>query len=286
MSGVLVTGGTGKTGRALVTALRAEGVPTRVASRHPGQGLGDRDDAVVFDWDDPSTHRAALAGTDRVYLVAPPSEVDPWPRVAPFLDEADRQGVRQVVLLGSAIEFPGAPGMLELADRVRERPGGVVLLPSAFMQNFLHPHPMATRIRADAEILTSAGDGRVGWIDADDIAAVAAALLSDPEPDHHDEYLLTGPRALGYRDAAAIITAETGRAIRVLDVGVEEVAASNRAAGMPLAFAESLAAVEIGIRAHREDRISTSVLDLTGRAPRDFADFVRRHASEWATRAT
>ncbi|ANY10367.1 NAD(P)H-binding protein [Pseudonocardia sp. HH130630-07] len=284
MTGVLVTGGTGKTGRVLAATLRAGGVPVRVASRHPdpGAGGGADADAVVFDWDDPATHRAALAGTDRVYLVAPPLEVDPLVRVAPFLDEADRQGVRKVVFLGSAIEFPGAPGMLELADRVRNRPGGVVLLPSAFMQNFLRPHPMAVRIRADGEIRTAAGTGGVGWIDAADIAASAAALLSDPAPDPHDEYLLTGPRALSYHDAAAIVTAGTGRPVRVVDVEVAEVAAANRAAGLPPAFAESLAAVEIGIRAHGDERISTSVLELTGRAPRSFEDFVRRHADEWA----
>lgn len=278
MSGVLVTGGTGKTGRALVEILRGQGVPVRVAGRAPSPGDAD---AVRFDWTDVTTHEPALRGMDRVYLVAPPVAVDPVPLVAPFLDATERLGVRRVVLLGSAIEFPGAPGMLELAARVRGRPGGVVLRPSGFMQNFLRPHPVAVGIREHGEIRTASGAGRLGWIDARDIAAAAAAVLGDAGGDPGDDYLLTGPRALSYADAAGIIAARTGRPIRVLDVAEEELVASYRAAGLPIEFAESLAAVDAGLRSGRDERISTSVLDLTGRPPSSFDDFVRRHVAEW-----
>jgi uncharacterized protein YbjT (DUF2867 family) len=53
--------------------------------------------------------------------------------------------------------------------------------------------------------------------------ATASAFLTDLDGHSHDhrDYLLTGPKALGYRDAAAIITAHTGRPIRVEPVGVD-----------------------------------------------------------------
>ncbi|TQJ02709.1 NAD(P)H-binding protein [Amycolatopsis cihanbeyliensis] len=279
MTGVLVTGGTGKTGGALVELLRGNGVPVRVASRNPPAGDPD---AVRFDWHDPATHPAVLRGVDRVFLVPPPLSVDPMPLVGPFLAEAQRLGVRRVVLLGSAIVLPNAPGALELAAQVRAQPGWVVLCPSGFMQNFLSPHPVGERIRRHGEIRTAAGDGRLGWIDARDIAAAASALLTAPgiEPDQRD-YLLTGPQALSYPDAAAIITARTGRPVRVVPIGVDEQAAGYRAAGMPAEFAAALAAVEDGIRAGRDDQVSTAVLDLTGRPPRGFAEFVQEHATEW-----
>jgi uncharacterized protein YbjT (DUF2867 family) len=276
MTGVLVTGGTGKTGSALVKILRSNGVPVRVASRHPSAGDPD---AVRFDWNDPATHPAALRGMDRVFLVPPVNTVDPMPLVGPFLAEAQRLGVRRVALLGSVIVLPNAPSALEMAAQVRARPGWVVLRASGFMQNFLSPHPVGERIRRHGEIRTAAGDGRVGWIDARDIAAVAAALLTDPdvEPTDQRDYLLTGPKALSYQDAAAIITARTGRPVRVVTIGTDEQAASYRAAGIPAEFAAAIAAVEDGIRAGREDRVSTAVLDLTGRPPRTFAEFVQ----EW-----
>ncbi|GAA0937892.1 NAD(P)H-binding protein [Pseudonocardia zijingensis] len=280
MTGVLVTGGTGKTGTVLVELLRGSGVPVRVATRHPSAGDPD---AIRFDWDDPATHTAALRGADRVYLVPPPHAVDPLPLVGPFLAEAHRLGVRRVVLLGSAIELPDAPGPLELAAHVRARPGWVVLRASGFMQNFLSPHPVGDRIRRHGEIRTAGGTGRVGWIDARDIAAAAAALLTDPDGHRRNQrdYLLTGPKALSYEDAAAILTTETGRPVRVEHVGVDDMARTYRATGMPAALADALAAVDAGLAAGREDRVSTAVLDLTGRPPRTFAEFVREHAAEW-----
>jgi len=278
MTGVLVTGGTGKTGAALVEILRGRGVPVRVGSRSPS---AQNPDAVPFDWDDTTTYPAALRGVDRVYVVPPPSALDPLPVLEPFLAEARRVGVRRVVLLGSAIVFPDAPGLLELAARVRQQPGWVVLRPSGFMQNFLRPHPLGDGIRQHGEIRTSAGDGRVGWIDAQDIAEAAAALLSAPDLEADDDYQLTGPKALSYPEAASVITAETGRPVRVHHLNVDDMAARYRAAGMPASFAASLAAVEIGMKAGENAQISTSVLDLTGRPPRTFDEFVRQHAHEW-----
>jgi uncharacterized protein YbjT (DUF2867 family) len=276
---VLVTGGTGKTGTALVELLRADDVPVRVASRNPV--IGDPS-SIRFDWHDPATHAPALRGVDSVFLVAPVNSVDPMPLVAPFLAEAKRLGVARVVLLGSAIVLPNAPSALEMADLVRAQPGWVVLRASAFMQNFLSPHPVGERIRRRGEIRTAAGDGRVGWIDAHDIAAAAFALLRPgAERAGQSDYLLTGPKALSYRDAAAIITARTGREVRLVEIGTDEQVAHYRASGVSEEFAASIAAVEDGIREGREDQVSTAVLDLTGRPPRSFEAFADVHAAAW-----
>ncbi|SFK79782.1 Uncharacterized conserved protein YbjT, contains NAD(P)-binding and DUF2867 domains [Amycolatopsis sacchari] len=277
MSAVLVTGGTGKTGSALVRLLRERGVMARVACRKPPAGDPD---AVAFDWTDPATHARALEGVDRVFLVPPVNSVDPVPVVAPFLAEAERRGVRRVVLLGTAIVLPNSQ---ELAAEVRARPGWVVLRPSGFMQNFLSPHPLGERIRRDGEIRTSAGEGRIGWIDARDIASTAAVLLScsDIDPAEPRDHLLTGPKALSYPDAAAIISAHTGRPVRVVHADSRELSAHYQAAGVPAAFAEALVAVEARVRAGREDQVTTTVLDLTGHAPRSFAEFAQEHAGAW-----
>ncbi len=278
MSAVLVIGATGKTGSALLDLLRARAEPVRAASRAP-KGA----DTVRFDWDDITTHGPALDGVDRVYLVPPPSAVDPVPVVEPFLAEARRCGIRRLVMLGSAIEFPHAPGRLELAARVRAEPGWLVLSPSGFMQNFLRPHPVGTAIRDHGEIANSAGSGRMAWIDARDVAASAAAALTQPLLDEQlpNDYVLTGPRALNSTDAATIIATQTGRSVHVRDLTVDQLTARYRAAGLPAEFAGSLAAIGDDVRAGRYDEVTTSVLDLAGRPPRTFEDFVREHAAEW-----
>ncbi|MFD8283028.1 NAD(P)H-binding protein [Streptomyces malaysiensis] len=278
MSGVLVTGGTGKTGKTLVRELREAGVRARAASRNPAAADPD---AIRFDWSDPATFGPALDGMDRVFLLPPVESVDPLPLVEPFLRQARRAGVRRLVMLGSAIVLPNAPSAVEMAARVRARPGGVVLRASGFMQNFLRPHPLAEHIHRHGVIRTAAGDGEVGWVDARDIAASAAALLADPGADARSDYLVTGPHGMSYPQAARIITARTGRQVRVERMTEQEQAAAYRASGMPAEFAAALAAVERGIKEGREDQVSTAVLELTGRPPRAFADFVSEHADEW-----
>ncbi|MFJ5841301.1 NAD(P)H-binding protein [Streptomyces shenzhenensis] len=278
MSGVLVTGGTGKTGKTLVRELRDAGVRVRVASRDPAAADPD---AIRFDWTDPTTCAPALDGTDRVFLLPPVESVDPLPLVEPFLHRAQRAGVRRLVMLGSAIALPNAPSALEMSAQVQAQPGGVVLRASGFMQNFLRPHPLAERIHRLGEIRTAAGDGRLGWVDARDIAACAAALPADQGADARSDYLITGPCGMSYPQAAQIITAQTGRQVRVERTTEEEQAAAYRASGMPADFAAALAAVERGISEGHEDRVSTAVLELTGRPPRAFAAFVSDHAYEW-----
>ncbi|PNG95937.1 MULTISPECIES: NAD(P)H-binding protein [Streptomyces] len=278
MSGVLVTGGTGKTGKTLVRELREAGVRARAASRNAAAADPD---AIRFDWSDPATFGPALDGMDRVFLLPPVESVDPLPLVEPFLRQARRAGVRRLVMLGSAIVLPNAPSAVEMAARVRARPGGVVLRASGFMQNFLRPHPLAEHIHRHGVIRTAAGDGEVGWVDARDIAASAAALLADPGADARSDYLVTGPHGMSYPQAARIITARTGRQVRVERMTEQEQAAAYRASGMPAEFAAALAAVERGIKEGREDQVSTAVLELTGRPPRAFADFVSEHADEW-----
>jgi len=157
----------------------------------------------------------------------------------------------------------------------------VVLRASGFMQNFLPPHPVGAGIRLRGEIRTAAGDGRVGWIDVQDVAESAAALLSDADFDAAGDYQLTGPGALSYPEAASIIAAESGRPVRVRHLEADDLAAGHRAAGLPPSFAASLAAAENGTKAGDDAQITTAVFDLTGRAPRSFDEFVRRHKSEW-----
>lgn len=278
MSGVLVTGGTGTTGRTLVQVLRAAGVQTRAASRNPAAADPD---AVRFDWNDPTTHGPALDGMDRVFLLPPVESVDPLQSVGPFLRRAQRAGVRRLVMLGSALVLPNAPSAVEMAAQVRAQPGGVVLRSSGFMQNFLRPHPLAEHVHRHGEIRTAAGDGKLGWVDARDLAASAAALLADPGVDARSDYLITGPHGMSYPQAAEIILAQTGRQVRVKRITEKEQAAAYHASGMPTDFAAALAAVERGIKEGREEQVSTAVLELTGRPPRAFSEFVSDHAHEW-----
>ncbi|MGP3934382.1 NAD(P)H-binding protein [Nonomuraea sp. KM88] len=277
---VLVIGGTGTTGRRVAAGLGEQGADVRVATRSPAAA-----DHVRFDWNDPDTHRPAVAGVDGIYLIAPAGSLDPAPLVRSFLAGAVDAGVRRAVLLSSSALPEDAPGVGALPRVVRATvPEWAILRPSWFMQNFTGDHPVAQGIRTDGEIVTATGDGRVGFVDAADIAAVAVRALLDAAP-HDTDHLITGPQALSYADAAAVITDVTGLPVRHGPVEAAEMAERFAATGLPRAYAGMLAALDEDIRHGAEDRVTSTVPDVTGRRARSFAEFVTEHQAAFTARA-
>lgn len=276
---VLVTGGTGTTGSRVRAGLERLGHEARCASRHPpaGHAAGH----VVFDWADPVTHAPALDGADAVYLVPPVLVADPAPMMLPFIESALGAGVRRFVLLSASVIPEDTPGVGTVHRALRERaPEWAVLQPSWFMQNFTGAHFFADSIRREGVVATATGDGRVGFVDADDIAAVAVRALVDEQP-HDVAHVITGPQALSYDDVAVIVSEAAGRPIRHLHVTPEEARDRMVAGGMPAEFAAILAMLEGLIRDGAEDRVTDTVARVTGRAPRSLRAHVEQHAGGW-----
>ncbi|MEV5350607.1 NAD(P)H-binding protein [Streptomyces achromogenes] len=270
---ILVIGATGTTGGRTAAQLTAAGHRVRAASRRATPVPGAQ--PVRFDWYDPDTFGGALDGADRVYLVPPLGDPDPAAVMLPFLRQARAAGVRRAVLLGSSAIPADGPGvgavhraLPELFDQ------WAVLRPSWFMQNFTGTHMHARSIREHGVILTAAGSGRVGFVDADDIAAVAVHALTDDRAPGTD-LVLTGPQALGYDDIAAIVTEVTGRPVTHQPLTYERM--RDRLAGqLPLEFAEMLAGMDRAIAEGAEDRTTDTVQRLTGRPPHSFREVAER----------
>ncbi|MGW5863053.1 NmrA family NAD(P)-binding protein [Streptomyces sp. NPDC055239] len=275
----LITGGTGTTGRRVATALADHGMSVGAGSRTPTPGTHQ----TRFDWADPTTHGHALTDTDGVYLVPPIGDAEPARLMLPFLERALDAGVRRFVLLSSSALTEGGPGAGEIHGALRQlAPEWAVLRPSWFMQNFVTPgHPHIENIRAADEIVTATGQGRVAFVDADDIAAVAVRALTDERP-HNAAHLITGPQALSYADIAEAVSKVSGREIRHRSVPVADLHERFVAAGIPEAFARALAAMDDDIAHGSEDRVDPTVERVTGRPARSFADFAAEHAAEWS----
>jgi uncharacterized protein YbjT (DUF2867 family) len=252
--------------------LRERGVSARIASRSAQAG-----DHVRFDWERTDTHDQALRDIDAVYLVAPALAGDPADVMVPFIERAIARGAQRMVLLSSSAIDEGSQGLAAVHVALRARaPAWTVLRPSWFMQNFIAPqHHLAQAIARDGVMVTATGRGRVGFIDAADIAAVAVATLLEPA---NAAPVLTGPEALSYDDVAAILSETSGRPIVHRAVSTDEARASMVAAGIPDAYAGFLAALEASIAAGTEDRTTDAVLRITGRPPRSFRAFVHARA--------
>ncbi|QVQ52804.1 NmrA family NAD(P)-binding protein [Spiractinospora alimapuensis] len=263
----LVIGATGTTGRRTAAQLTAMGHRVKAASRRatPIDGA----EPAPFDWYDPATHPAALDGVDRAYLIPPVGDSDPTVTMLPFLHQARSAGVRRAVLLSSSAIPEGGPAVGKVHQALPDLfEQWAVLRPSWFMQNFTGTHAHAQSIRDEGIIWTATDDGRVGFVDAEDIAAVAVRALIDERAPNTD-LVLTGPEALSHDDIAALITEIIGRTVVHRRLSLEGMR-DRLAAQVPVEFAAMLAGLDRAIAEGVEDRVTDTVQRLTGRPPRAF----------------
>ena len=261
----LVLGGTGKTGARVASRLTRLGLSVRTAARHGGD--------VRFDWDDPATHRNAVEGADRVYLIAPVMRTRFAPQVSAFLDLAEAVGVRHVTYLSAyGIEFAPTEVALravELDLMSRSTLTHSIVRPAWFMQNFSETFLMPV----GGAIVVPTGNGGEAFVDAEDIAAVVAATLADPEGHAGAEYAPTGPDVLTVSEAADIIGSVTGRPVRHVDINRLPWLDSVIATGVPAEYGEMLQMLTETIASGRGSRPNGDVEKVTGAPPRNFTDF-------------
>ncbi|MBM7117246.1 SDR family oxidoreductase [Archangium primigenium] len=276
---ILVTGATGNTGRVIVTRLLERGMTVRTANRS-GPSPDSATEHVRFDWADASSHEAALEGVDRMYLIAPAGVEDPSGPMLSFLDKALARGVRRVVLLSASAVPESNAGLGAVHRALRERaPEWTVLQPSWFMQNFFDArHFHGGSLQREGVLRTVTGEGRVGFVDARDIAEVAARALAD-ETAHDTAHVITGPEALRYDDVAAVLSRVAGRPIRHEPVDADTAQRYMVASGIPERYARFLVQLDEAIAQGAEARVTPTVERVTGRAPRSFEALAREHAA-------
>jgi len=262
----LVVGGTGKTGRRVAARLAARGLPVRIGSRSA---------EPPFDWEDEATWAPALRGSRAAYVTFYPDLAVPGAveAVQRFVEIALEQGVNRLVLLSGRGE-PEA----ERAEQVLQASGAewTILRSSWFAQNFSENYLLEPILAGDVAL--PAGDVPEPFVDADDIADVAVAALT--EDGHAGKlYELTGTRLLTFSEAISEIAAATGREIRFTPVTVDEYAAMLGAAGVPVEFIELLTYLFTEVLDGRNTSLAGGVQQALGRPPRDFADYARETAA-------
>jgi uncharacterized protein YbjT (DUF2867 family) len=269
---VLVTGGTGKSGRRVARRLTAAGRAVRIAARAGPQ---------PFDWLNADTWAAALDGVSAIYLVPPPGAGDVLAAMIALAQAALARGVRRLVLLSGSPVAEGGPGAGQTHLWLRENAADwAVLRPSWFMQNFSEGQHLAT-IQGQGVIYSATQDGRVPFISADDIAAAAVAALTAPAPLNRD-FILTGPEPISYDTVARLIGEAAGRPVAHRRISAEELAAWYRSIDRPALLAQMLGMMDVMIAGGAEDRVTGGVLELTGRPPTDFGAFARANGALWA----
>ncbi|MDT7726066.1 MAG: hypothetical protein QOI21_2642 [Actinomycetota bacterium] len=259
-SPVLILGGTGKIGGRVARQLAARTVPVRIGSRS-GQ--------PSFDWENRSTWAPALRNVKAAYVsfypdLAVPGAAD---TVGAFAALAVEHGVERLVLLSGRGEEEAQKSEQALRDAGAD---WTILRASWFAQNFSESF-LLDGVLAGVVTLP-VGEVREPFVDADDIADVAVAALT--ESGHAGElYELTGPRLLTFADATSEIAAASARDVAYHQVTIEEYAATLLQYEMPADAVELFTYLFTEVLDGRNSSLTNGVQRALGRPPRDFRDY-------------
>lgn len=231
------------------------------------------------DVSDQSLLEATLAGTDRLFLLTGnrpgfgQTQID-------VIQAAEKLGIKHVVKLSALGATPRTKSPLAhehwMAEQALEATSmtWTILRPHAFMQNWLGE--MAETVKSEGGIYAAIGDGKVPFIDARDIAAVAAEALLYPDKHQGKRYVLTGGTAVGYAELADALSDAVGKEVKYHSLSMEKMRERMEKQGLSSKMIDSYLALAAyqkagGATAH----VSDDVHEVLGRNPRSVSDFAR-----------
>ena len=285
---ILVLGATGTVGSMVVDELASEGAAVRAASRRGAGGqpkaasAGQRGgeggvEWVRFDYEEPGSFEGAVAGVESVFMVVRPGDDRPQDTAVPLLDAALKAGVKKVVLLsamGAELRPDFGLRVVELAIEARGF-RFVHLRPNWFMQLFTSG-PFHADLMATSSLHLPAADAAISYIDARDIAQVAARVLMETEFEGRG-YTLTGPEALRHEDMVSVLARAVGRSLRYVPLTEEQARAGLAAAGFPANRVERLIGFYRLVRQGLCAPVSDATERILGRPARGWLGFVEEN---------
>ncbi len=272
----------GKVGSEAVCLLRQQDVPVRVLVRDPARAKALADagaEIAAGDLAEPASINEAMTGVTTVVLVSPGVAAQELNVVR----SAARAGAGHIVKATSkaSADSPIArrrwQAEIEAGLAASDLPH-TLLRSNAYMQNVL---ALAPAIAKTSSFGSSAGRGRIGMVDARDVAAVAAAVAAAPAPHAGKTYWLTGPELISNYDVAAVLSNLLGRTITYRELGFDENKATMIRAGVPEPIAEMNAQAFSLTAKGDAEWVTGDVPSLLGLA-RSFEQFAADHAAAFA----
>ncbi|MBS0182571.1 MAG: NAD(P)H-binding protein [Nitrospira sp.] len=226
---ICVTEASGTVSSEVIKQLKVAKTPFRAAyfSRQKATAARTRGiDAVVIDYSNPETLRAAFQGCDKLFLLGPtlPNQTQ---LELNGVETAEQAGV-QLIVKQSVMCADEEKYTLARLHRAVERGiessrmAWTFLRSNSFMQNAITF--MGGTIRAESMFYSSSGDARISHVDVRDIAAVAVRALTGT---NHEKkaYTITGPQAITYDELAGELSKALGRMIHHVNLSPEDMKA-------------------------------------------------------------
>ena len=283
---ILITGATGHVGSELITAL----LPThaghlRALTRNPDAVFPDGTEKVVADLGD-SDLAPVLDGVHAVFLLN--RRAAHRRTRSPARRRGQLASVERIVKLSVLSVGHDAIDPITTLHRAGEetiRDSGLewtFLRPTGFMSNALNWAPM---IATDQVVHAPFAAGRAAVVDPADIAAVAAASLTDDGHDHQ-VYELAGPEPLSPADQVAILSQVLDRDLRYTESDPADMLAQMVSYGMPEELAHAVIEQFRSTLKPFNSEPTADITAVTSRPARSFTDWAQAHRTELLTPAS
>jgi len=280
---ILVTGATGKTGRAVVAAAAARGLRVRAVLHHAESDVAMRtlgaQETIVANLEEPASLRRACAGIERIYHICPnvhPREIE----IGKTLIAAARErGVAHIVY--HSVLHPHLEAMPHHWRKMRVEEallqsgiGCTILQPTAYMQNlranlYFDGDPKEKSARF---VVPYSLDARISLVDLEDVAAVAALMIAE-ERESGGIYPLVGSPAYSQREVAAIMAEIYGVKVMPEVLSLEAWRAQNK--GLDEQRADALMRMFAWYDRHGLTGSTRALRLLLGRAPTSLETHLR-----------
>jgi uncharacterized protein YbjT (DUF2867 family) len=286
---ILVMGATGTLGGEVVKQLSNSTPAVNIkAGVHSVQNVnkvkdGDKVEVVLIDYNKPETLKEALSQVDKLFLLTP-DVPNAHELASNLVIEAKKAGIRHIVkqsVMGADLEADvGTFRLHRQAEKIIEQSEipFTFLRPNEFMQNFINFH--SHFIKNNNAFYLPLEDAKVSLVDVRDIAAVAVKSLTEDRSDKHNNktYLITGPEALSYYQAAEILSSATDKKISYVNISEEEARGAMKEMGMSDWLINTISELHDYFRKGNASQVSSAVEEVTGKKPISFSQFAKDYA--------
>lgn len=278
---ILVVGGSGAVGSELSKQLSDDGHSVRATtSKKVTQKAGGKVEQVHVDLLTGEGMTNAFEGIDRAFLMAPTGYANQFSILSPLIQEARRRGLEKVVLMTAMGLEANEAGPYRRAEIELEKSGLAynIVRPNWFMQNF--NTFWVQGIREQGKILVPGGNAKVSFIDARDIAAIVAKLLTTDDKNNR-AFNITGPESIDHDEVAAVLSAVTGKKITYQNIEPAVLKNGLLAAGLPEDFSNFLLEILGFLREGYNATITNEVTAILGRAPTGIKKYAEDYSNAW-----
>ncbi len=311
---IAVTGATGELGGRVVARLAKMGVRQRLIVRNPAKAprLPGAEVAVASAYGNAAAMGRALQGVETMLLIpahdnfgvvkdavmqgkAPPA-YDRLQEQCTAADAAAAVGVRRIVYISFISSAPDATFVLAHDHYYTEEHIRNIGVDYTFLRMTLYTDHVPVMISDGGIIRGPGGEGRAAWVTRDDIADVAAVVLTESGEHEGMTYDVTGPEAITLTETAEKLSFATGQKITYQAQTPHEARLTRATSGMDKFEAERRAKTGSGLSDYDVEvfvtyflqiatgelsKVSDTVPRLTGHQAQSLSEYLQKHPESY-----